>query len=524
MGNSNATVHPSTTKNNEQNNGAELYSQREISGAVVIERASKKSKTKQNGIISTDKQKLNELQKFSELQKQAEQRQKELEQQVDNLNNQLKERTNRINELESTLYNNNNNIEEEKNEFNKLSTDLKNEVALKNQEIQLQEEKLRIAKRLVEKSNSGIEALTLVVQYHLKQLESQNAALLRSKDEATLEQKLNARLSSENTGLSQDLKDLEKKLENETCRCESLQKDYESLRLNHEAEISRLHEEHILEKNNTLVQTQKDYESLRLNHEAEISRLHEEHILEKNNTLVQTQKDYDLKLQEAWDKQTRLTEEHQNELKKLKDEHRKTLEKLREENKEKEGRLSVEPPPRLQSPGGTPLYTDRYDNMPEELKSLNIVLDMKNEELKNLRKRNMELERKLDKHYELETKYDALAQKNQSMAEMLKQKSLTERQLSVERENLMEKFETESKKVSQLSMEKEQLIWRASNPDLTYGSLARIDDEDDDEARDSPPSPLRSSGSFSASSTPRRPKTSKEAEIAKKLKRRSMNF
>ncbi|XP_066923293.1 CAP-Gly domain-containing linker protein 1-like isoform X1 [Clytia hemisphaerica] len=491
MGNSNATVHPSTTKNNEQNNGAELYSQREISGAVVIERASKKSKTKQNGIISTDKQKLNELQKFSELQKQAEQRQKELEQQVDNLNNQLKERTNRINELESTLYNNNNNIEEEKNEFNKLSTDLKNEVALKNQEIQLQEEKLRIAKRLVEKSNSGIEALTLVVQYHLKQLESQNAALLRSKDEATSEQELNARLSNENTGLSQDLEDLKINLENETCRCESLQKDYESLRLNHEAEISRLHEEHILEK---------------------------------NNTLVQTQKDYDLKLQEAWDKQTRLTEEHQNELKKLKDEHRKTLEKLREENKEKEGRLSVEPPPRLQSPGGTPLYTDRYDNMPEELKSLNIVLDMKNEELKNLRTRNMELERKLDKHYELETKYDALAQKNQSMAEMLKQKSLTERQLSVERENLMEKFETESKKVSQLSMEKEQLIWRASNPDLTYGSLARIDDEDDDEARDSPPSPLRSSGSFSASSTPRRLKTSKEAEIAKKLKRRSMNF
>ena len=87
----------------------------------------------------------------------------------------------------------------------------------------------------------------------------------------------------------------------------------------------------------------------------------------------------------------------------------------------------------------------------------------------------------------------------------------------------MEKFENESKKVSQLSMEKEQLIWRASNPDLTYGSLARIDDEDDEE-RDSPPSPLRSSGSFSASSTPRRPKSSKEAEIAKKLKRRSMNF
>ena len=33
--------------------------------------------------------------------------------------------------------------------------------------------------------------------------------------------------------------------------------------------------------------------------------------------------------------------------------------------------------------------------MPEELKSLNIVLEMKTEELKNLRAKNMELERKV---------------------------------------------------------------------------------------------------------------------------------
>jgi len=33
----------------------------------------------------------------------------------------------------------------------------------------------------------------------------------------------------------------------------------------------------------------------------------------------------------------------------------------------------------------------------------------------------------VDKYYELETKYDALVQKNQSMAEMLKHKSMNER-------------------------------------------------------------------------------------------------
>lgn len=36
--------------------------------------------------------------------------------------------------------------------------------------------------------------------------------------------------------------------------------------------------------------------------------------------------------------------------------------------------------------------------MPEELKSLNIVLEMKTEELKNLRAKNMELERKVLSH------------------------------------------------------------------------------------------------------------------------------
>jgi len=89
----------------------------------------------------------------------------------------------------------------------------------------------------------------------------------------------------------------------------------------------------------------------------------------------------------------------------------------------------------------------------------------------------------------------------------------------------MEKFENESKKVSRLSMEKEQLIWRASNPDLSYRTLERCDEEDDNENFDSSLSPQRrSSGTFTASSTPRRPKLNGEAEIAKKLKRRSMNF
>jgi len=163
MGNSNATVHP--TKNIDQN-VSELYSQREISGAVVIERSSKKLKTKanQDGLVT------NESTKNQKLIDSVLLKQKDLEKQLDNLNNQLKERTNRINELECTLQNSNNNITEEKNEFNKLSADLKSELNLKNQQIQLQEEKLLIANGLVDRSSTGIEALSIVIQNYITQV------------------------------------------------------------------------------------------------------------------------------------------------------------------------------------------------------------------------------------------------------------------------------------------------------------------------------------------------------------------
>ena len=91
--------------------------------------------------------------------KKFENRQREHEQQVDNLNNQLKERTNRIASLE-----------EEKNDSIKLSTDLQNELALKNRELNQHEEKLKIAQYLVDKSNLSVEGLSIVLQNFINQV------------------------------------------------------------------------------------------------------------------------------------------------------------------------------------------------------------------------------------------------------------------------------------------------------------------------------------------------------------------
>lgn len=87
------------------------------------------------------------------------------------------------------------------------------------------------------------------------------------------------------------------------------------------------------------------------------------------------------------------------------------------------------------------------------------------------------------------------------------------RKMSIERDTLLEKFENELKKVDMLAMEKEQLMWRASNPDLST-SLPNVFEDVEDEGCSM--SPLRSSGSFS---------TSPPITFApSKLKKRSMNM
>ena len=45
-----------------------------------------------------------------------------------------------------------------------------------------------------------------------------------------------------------------------TCRCETLQKELDGLRLNHETELSRLLEQHVIEKNNAVQEKQKEYD------------------------------------------------------------------------------------------------------------------------------------------------------------------------------------------------------------------------------------------------------------------------
>jgi len=459
---------------------------------------------------------------------------KELQKEVDNLHNQLKERTDRINELETTLKNNNNNKLEERNEFERRNSELESQLNIKNLNIIEVEGKFSAAQLLVTKSNKAFEALGIVIQYYLKQIEHVTKQLTEALDEKTKLQSENGGLSEENEGVQAELKEIMKKLDAEKSRCETVQNDLESLAASHEAEITALGERHNLEqeklkaslteeKEDGINKVKEEYliqiEQLKSDHQNEILNLNNEHqnqiqevLQEKGNSISEmvSQHDSALKAKDT---------EHSKAMVELKKLHESKCEELVERltatvtEKDKVQNRIDEIVKDLENDNRVQSALVPYKHLPEELQSLQVVLDLRNEEIKNNRLKNMELQKKVDEYYELKTKFDSLSQENQSLKESLKKRTLSERKLSVERDTLLEKFENEIKKVNLLSMEKEQLMWRASNPDLST-SLPNVFEDGEDEGCSM--SPLRSSGSFSTSP----PITFAPA----KLKRRSMQI
>ncbi|KAG1671521.1 Microtubule-associated tumor suppressor 1 [Nymphon striatum] len=103
----------------------------------------------------------------------------------------------------------------------------------------------------------------------------------------------------------------------------------------------------------------------------------------------------------------------------------------------------------------------------QEIDSLKIVLDLKNEEIHSLRKQNMELQKELENLPSTRKKVVKLTAKIEDLQELLNIKSDMERSLTVEHESLKHTVETENKVNKRLSMEIEELQWKLKLSDTT---------------------------------------------------------
>ncbi|CAB4036923.1 Hypothetical predicted protein [Paramuricea clavata] len=105
----------------------------------------------------------------------------------------------------------------------------------------------------------------------------------------------------------------------------------------------------------------------------------------------------------------------------------------------------------------------KYKSLPDELESMKFVLEMKNTEVKKLRRSNAELHHKIDDLQQIKQRAALLEREKESLNFVVENKVHFERQLSLERDKLRLSLDREVATSKRLSLEKEELAWRLNS-------------------------------------------------------------
>ncbi|KAL3880072.1 hypothetical protein ACJMK2_032343 [Sinanodonta woodiana] len=173
-----------------------------------------------------------------------------------------------------------------------------------------------------------------------------------------------------------------------------------------------------------------------------------------------------------------------------------------------------------------------YRNLPKEIEGLRMVIEMRNDEIQKLRKQNMALEKQLEELPAAKEKIISLQQKVENLQAIVNLKTDHEKQLHEKCQNLMRKYDKESRAKKRLSMDYEELMWKVSQTP-EFGSdenlyLKRLEESSNGDVR-SPEvtrrlrSPTKSEASRSPAKSPvqHRATHSVGDEPDRKLKHRS---
>ncbi|MED6271975.1 Microtubule-associated tumor suppressor 1 A, partial [Characodon lateralis] len=124
----------------------------------------------------------------------------------------------------------------------------------------------------------------------------------------------------------------------------------------------------------------------------------------------------------------------------------------------------------------------------QELESLKVVLEIKNNQLHQKEKKLMEMDKLVETNIRLEESLKKVQQENEDYKARMDKHAALSKQLSTEQAILQQTLQKESKVNKRLSMENEELLWKLHNGDL-LGSPRRL-------SPTSPYSSPRNSASF----------------------------
>ncbi|XP_059191013.1 microtubule-associated tumor suppressor 1 homolog [Centropristis striata] len=326
-------------------------------------------------------------------------------------------------------------------------------------------------RKLLVQGNRRVEALATVIQH------------LFIEHEEALKQK---------ERLSRELANLRNELVISSQCCEHLKKGKEEVRTSLEEALNRQEEKHkeelvqLEDRLRSFYQTewdkvhhtyQEEADKYRILMEQQVEKLRSRQEAErKNQEVSHNQKMESLKLQYETSTQE-LKRIQQTELenlnKTLKDTETSLSEKICELSAENEAlneKLKVEEEGRKQILTDRNLKDSHTLYLEQELESLKVVLEIKNNQVHQKEKKLMEMDKLLETNVKLEECMKKVQQENEDYKARMDKHAALSRQLSTDQAKLQQTLQKESKVNKRLSMENEELLWKLHNGDLLASS------------------------------------------------------
>ncbi|KAL3067631.1 hypothetical protein OYC64_017372 [Pagothenia borchgrevinki] len=322
-------------------------------------------------------------------------------------------------------------------------------------------------RRLLLQGNRRVEALATVIQH-----------LFIEREEAVKQKK----------SLSLELATLRDELVASAQCCERLQQGREELRLRLEEALQRLQEQHqeelvqLEDRLRSFYQTewdkvhqtyQEEADRCRTLMEQQVEELRSRHEAErKDKAESHSQKMDSLRRQHETSTQELKRIQHtelENLNKSLKDTETSLSEKISELCAEKEAlseKLRAEEERRKQILTDKNLKNSHTVYLEQELDSLKVVLELKNNQLHQKEKKLMDMDKLLETNVKLQECLNKVQQENEDYRARMDKHAALSKQLSSEQAKLQQTLQKESKVNKRLSMENEELLWKLHNGDL----------------------------------------------------------
>ncbi|XP_077466644.1 uncharacterized protein LOC144083000 [Stigmatopora argus] len=324
------------------------------------------------------------------------------------------------------------------------------------------DQRLQNLGKLLAASNCRFEAIAIVLQQTLaKRDEEEGKGRELSKELVKLREELVSAVNSSQR-LEKEKQDLQDALDSAMQRMkEQHQMDNEEmeqkLQLFYQSEFDKLHLSHQEEADETKAVLEKQIDQLKVSHDFIKLELENSHV----EQMQRVQHQYEQSVEELRKSLTQQLESSSASFKDAEAALNAQIHTLTQENAQLMEKLRAEENEHRELPESQKDSHTVF--LEQELKSLKVVLDIKNKQVQEQKKMMIEIDGLIEKNGTLDETLKKVQQENEDLKARMEKNSALSRQLSSEHAMLQESLQKQSNVNKHLSMEIEELLWKLHN-------------------------------------------------------------